>query len=255
MPVLAVVHSNQQLRASLRRGLPSPHVKVIGCRTTARVDRLLAAEVVDGIVFDVVRGDRRWFYDTLKNFPMVPGFAASAFRPDDGPLIGECLTAGADILVEGVDDAAAGELVGARSAGAIRWMHVADAPRLLRLREPVQLRVWSEIMGRAGDRLTTGELARVMGRSREHLSREFAAGGAPNLKRAIDLGRLICAADLLANPAYSISNVAAILRFASASHMGGCAQRLAGTTPAKLAELGPRGVLARFLKGRTRSRI
>ena len=59
--------------------------------------------------------------------------------------------------------------------------------------------------------------------SREHLSRQFAAGGAPNLKRVIDLTRVACAAQLLANPGYTIPIVVRLLHFASSSHLSGTA--------------------------------
>jgi AraC-like DNA-binding protein len=91
--------------------------------------------------------------------------------------------------------------------------------------------------------------------TREHLSRQFAAGGAPNLKRVIDLVRTACAADLLANPGYTVGNVARILAYASASHLAGAARRVAGASTQELRSLGPRGVLAAFIKGRTRSRL
>jgi len=91
--------------------------------------------------------------------------------------------------------------------------------------------------------------------TREHLSREFGAGGAPNLKRVIDLARAACAADLLGNPGYSVQCVVRILGYASPSHLAGTARRVAGATPMELRELGPQGVLTRFLRGRTRSRV
>src|SRR5437667_321251 len=91
--------------------------------------------------------------------------------------------------------------------------------------------------------------------TRWHLSREVGAGGAPNLKRVIDLARTACAADLLGNPGYTVRAVVHILGYASTSHLAGAARRVAGTTPQELRAVGPRGVLARFLRGRTRSRV
>jgi len=46
-----------------------------------------------------------------------------------------------------------------------------------------------------------------------------------------------------------------ILGYASPSHLAGAARRVAGASPQELREAGPRGVLQRFLRGRTRSRI
>src|SRR5207249_2237213 len=90
-------------------------------------------------------------------FPRIPMFALSTFRSDDGALLVSCHAAGfAGILVDGVDNAVAGECVAARTA---------------------------------------------------QMARREAA------------------------------------------------RRVAGATPQELAQVGPRGVLLRFLRGRTRSRI
>ena len=64
---------------------------------------------------------------------------------------------------------------------------LADAPRLLRLTEPLQRQAWDILVARCGAAGAHAALARRLGVSREHLSRQFGAGGAPNLKRVIDL--------------------------------------------------------------------
>jgi AraC-like DNA-binding protein len=159
------------------------------------------------------------------------------------------------VLVEGVDNAVAGEWVAARTAQVARREALADAPRLLRLTDRLQLAAWEEVLRRVGLPTQTGQLAAALRVSREHLSREFGAGGAPNLKRVIDLARAACAADLLGNPGYSVRTVVRILGYASPSHLAGAARRVAGATLQELRGVGPRGVLVRFLKGRTRSRV
>src|SRR5262249_19201628 len=190
------------------------------------------------------------------SYPGIPMFAFSAFGPDDGVLIDSCRDAGlAGVLVEGVDDAAAGEWIAFRTASQARRAALAEAPRLLRLTEPIQRKVWEEVLGRPSARLRTRDVARALGQTREHVSREFAAGGAPNRKRVIDLVCIACAADLLANPGYDVSTVARILGFASASHLSGSSRRVTGATPGELGKLGPKAVLGRFLRGRTRSRL
>jgi len=177
-------------------------------------------------------------------------------RPDDGALLASCRDAGfTGVLVEGVDNAVAGEWIAARTAQVARRLALADAPRLLRLTDRLQLAAWEEVLRRAGTPTKTGDVAQALRVTREHLSREFGAGGAPNLKRVIDLARASCAADLLGNPGYSVRCVVRILGYASPSHLAGAARRVAGATPAELRELGPRGVLTRFLRGRTRSRV
>jgi AraC-like DNA-binding protein len=183
-------------------------------------------------------------------------YALSAVRPDDGPLLASCQKAGfTGVLVEGVDNAVAGEWIAARTAQVARRAALADAPRLLRLTDRLQLAAWDEVLRRAGAPTKTGHVAQALRVTREHLSREFGAGGAPNLKRVIDLARTACAADLLGNPGYTIRVVVRILGYASPSHLAGAARRVAGVTPHELRELGARGVLTRFLRGRTRSRV
>ncbi len=256
MSVLAVVHRNAPLSTSLRRGLADPYVRVVTCRTRKRVETLLATDVVDSIVVDVLHNPLDWLANIADRFPRIPLFAYSAFRPDDGRLLSACFEVGVRaVLVERVDDPVAGEIVSRFGASRVRKQLVTDAPRLLRLTEAIQLRAWHEALGRVGSLVTTADIAQSLRVSREHLSREFGAGGAPNLKRVIDLARIICAADLLQNPGYSVSTVAAILHFASSSHLASSARRVTGTTPAQLPGLGPRGVLAHFLRGRTRSRL
>jgi AraC-like DNA-binding protein len=159
------------------------------------------------------------------------------------------------VLVDGVDNAVAGDLVVRHSAGTDRRRALADAPRLLRLAEPLQRDVWRYLLERVDRPARTGAIARTLGCSREHLSRQFGAGGAPNLKRVIDLTRVACAASLLRNPGYNAGTVARILRFATASHLSATARRIAGVSTRGLGPLGPRGVLAHFAKGKTRSRI
>ena len=256
MPVVAVLGTDRGLRSTLRAGLPAD-VRVRSCRSTERLERVLAQTLVDAVILRA-RGDD-WLEpvaDLRQRFPRIPVFGYGPFRADDGARLAAATQAGVHaLLVEGVDEPVLGDLVSAGAASRTRARELADAPRLLRLNETLQQRVWELALARAGSRLTTSDLARAVGASREHLSREFAAGGAPNLKRVIDLTRVSCAADLLGNPGYTVRTCAAILAFASPGHLSGASRRIAGVPPGELGRLGPRGVLGRFLRGRTRSRI
>ncbi len=256
MAVIPMVHRNAGVRAALRRGLPRPGPRLVTCTSAQKVRRVLGEALVDAIVLDVRGGLVTAAFQLAELYPRIPIFAFSAFGPDDGRLLAACAAAGfRGMLVDGVDDAVSGELVASHSASAVRRAALDRAPELLRLTEPVQRRVWEEVLGRAGMRTTATELAEVLGVTREHLSREFAGGGAPNLKRVIDLVRLVCAADLLANPGYTVSAVARVLGYSSASHLGTSAQRLVGVRASALSPLGALGIVKRFLFGRTRSRL
>jgi AraC-like DNA-binding protein len=255
IPVVPVYLQRREARRALVRGYPRRLGLVRCCPSPQAVQRLLAARLVDAVVVDVKAGPELWL-EMPRRYPRIPLFALSAFRPEDGKLVADCQRAGfAGVLIEPVDHAVAAEWVARRTAQQARRRALADAPRLLRLKEPLQLRVWEEVWRRVAEPTKTADLARVLRVTREHLSREFAAGGAPNLKRVIDLVRTACAADLLGNPAYTVGSVARILGYASPSHLAGAARRVAGASPVELRVLGPRGVLAAFLKGRTRSRL
>jgi AraC-like DNA-binding protein len=259
-PVIPVFHPRREARRAVQQGYPrgTGVGSVRLCRSLAAVERLLHSRLVDAVVLDVkAAGPPEVALALPGRFPRIPMYVLSAFRPDDGTLLAACQAAGfAGLLVEGVDNAIAGEWVVAHTAQVARRDALTDAPRLLRLTDRLQLAAWDEVLRRVAVPTRTAHIAQTLHVTREHLSREFAAGGAPNLKRVIDLARAACAADLLGNPGYTVGAVVRILGYASSSHLAGAARRVAGATPQELRDLGPRGVLGRFLKeGRTRSRI
>lgn len=254
-PLLAVLLPSAKARAALRRGLPRGRARLLSCRAPAQLERAVARALTDAVVVDARAGGSRELLARCRAaWPLVPRFAYAAFRPDDAELLADCVGADARPIVEGVEDAVAGELILPLTASAARERALAAAPRLLRLREPLQVRAWAEVLRRAGGPVRAADIARSLKVSREHLSRQFGAGGAPNLKRVIDLAKTVTAADLLANPGYTVRAAARILGFSSASHLAGAARRVAGVTAAALPRLGPAGVLAEFVRGRTRSR-
>lgn len=252
--MVAVWHPRGEVRRAVQRGYPRSAGAVRLCRTPQAVNRLLEQRLVDAVVLDV-KGAPEAGLSFPRRFPRIPVFGYSAFRPEDGPLVAACHAAGfAGVLLESVDNAVAGEWIARRTAQQSRQAALADAPRLLRLTDPLQLAAWREVWRRVALPTKTAHVAAALRITREHLSRQFGAGGAPNLKRVIDLVRVACAADLLANPGYNVAVVARVLGYASPSHLATAARRVAGAVPHDLKGLGLRGVLGAFLRGRTRSR-
>ena len=227
----------------------------MSCRGFANLRRLLESRLVDAVVLALTPALLPDLTELRRQLPGVPVVAYAPFRPDDGELLLACRKHAVPVAVEGVDDAVVGEMVIRVSVTAERRRALADAPRMLRLTEPLQRSAWSVLLGEVERPLRTSELARRLDVSREHLSRQFGAGGAPNLKRVIDLTRIACAAQLLANPGYSIPTVVRLLHFASSSHLSGTARRIANVPTSGLGGLGPRGVLQAFARGNTRSRV
>lgn len=254
MAAVAAVLESRTALAALRRTLPRGGPGLVTCRGLAKLRRVLESRLVDAVVLAPTPTLLPELAELRGRLPGVPVVAYAAFRPDDGELLLACRRHAMPVAVEGVDDAVVGDMVTRSSVTAQRRRALADAPRLLRLTEPLQRSAWSVLLGEVERPLRTSELARRLDVSREHLSRQFGAGGAPNLKRVIDLTRIACAAQLLANPGYTIPIVVRLLHFASSSHLSGTARRIANVPTSGLGPLGPRGVLQAFARGNTRSR-
>lgn len=247
----------ERVRASLKAAFPRRRCRLVLPRNAADFDAAFHADLVDAALVDVASGheDTWTIAGRAPDFPSAPFFGITSLRGGEGPAVAQCAALGfADVLVEGVDEAAARELVTGRGF----TTRFADALRVppagLALGTGVQVRAWEYIVAHAGRRVRTGALARRIGVTREHLSRTFAADGAPNLKRVIDLVRLLAAAELAKNPGYDIRDVAAVLDFASSSHLSSTAQRVVGIKPASLSRLRSTDLILRFTRGHGRSR-
>ncbi len=253
--IAALMESRAGLQA-LRRTLPKGGPGVVSCRGPAALRRLLEIRLIDAVVLSPNGALIPELAELRATLPGVPVVAYAAFRPDDGELLLACRKhAVASVAVEGVDDAVVGDMVARVSLTAERRRALAEAPRMLRLTESLQRAAWDLLLGAVERPIRTTDLARQLRVSREHLSRQFGAGGAPNLKRVIDLTRIACASQLLSNPGYTIPLVVRLLHFASSSHLSGTARRIANVSTSGLGALGPRGVLQAFVKGNTRSRM
>lgn len=256
MPAVPALTDGRAALAALKRALPRGAGAVVACRTLDQVRGVLARRLVEAVVVSPRLVSLAALQELARDFPAVPIVCYTAFRPDDGELLfAVARTLRAPVAVEGIDDALLGGLLQRVGATAERRRALADAPRILRLRSARQVEVWQLILSLAHGPIRSATLARRLQMSREHLSREFALEAAPNLKRVIDLARVATAAHLLQNPGCDAPQVARLLGFASPSHLGTTAKRVAGATNGGLAALGPKGVLHAFAKGRTRSRV
>lgn len=189
------------------------------------------------------------------SYPKIPVVVFGPFRSDDAQLLlsWHRLEVAA-VAIEGVDDPVVGELVMRHTVSARRRLSLTDAPRMLRLTEPLQHAAWELLVAGPGRPPRTIQIARSLGLSREHLSRQFGAGGAPNLKRVADLLTVLSAVSLLGNPAYSVAGVARLLGFSTPSHLRAVIRRIAGVPVAEAVRLPDREILTRFARGGARSR-
>ncbi len=254
--MVATLLESRAAALALRRSLPKGGPGIVSCRTIARLQRTLESRLVDAIVLAPHAGLMEAVAELRRSFPAIPLVAYAPFRADDGELLVDCeRQAVSAFAIEGVDDPVVGDLVLRHSVTTVRRQALREGPRMLRLAEPLQRRAWDYLVREVEHPVRTLSLARHLDVSREHLSRQFGAGGAPNLKRVIDLTRVACAAQLLQNPGYRITTVVRLLHFASSSHLAGTVRRIASVAPSALGGLGPRGVLVAFARGNTRSRM
>lgn len=256
-PSILVFAPRERTRELAREAFPRRRWRLLVTRTLDDFAPAFHDELIDAAIVDIGGAqEETWRAAALaREFPSVPFFALSTLRPAEGPALAQCSALEfADVLVETVDEDAIRELV-ARQAFTTRFARaLSTPPAALGLSSDLQLGAWQYMVMHAGRPVRTAPLAQALGVTREHLSRSFSAGGAPNLKRIIDLVRLIAAAELSKNPGYDTRDVAHILSFASSSHLSSTAQRIADTRPASLARLRTIDLVERFTRGNARSR-
>jgi AraC-like DNA-binding protein len=256
-PLVVVFTNRERARALLRGAFPRRRARLIMTRTPDELDSAFRTALVDAAIVDLAGAhEDTWRAAGLaREFPSIPFFGLTALRAAEAPALAQCAALDfADVLVESVDDAVARDLV-LRHAFSTRFTSaLAEPPGALGLDTQLQRAAWRCIVAWSGRPVRTQLLADAIGVTREHLSRTFAASGAPNLKRVIDLVRLIAAAELAKNPGYDVRDVAAVLDFASSSHLSSTAQRVVGTKPASLSRLRAVDLVDRFTRGHGRSR-
>lgn len=257
IPCIVALVLRDRARAALRIAFPRRRARLLLARSGEELGTIMRTTLVDGVIVDLgSSGDEANHGLALaREFPSIPFVGIAPLRGADGPLLCDAAKHEfADVVTEGVDDGVLRALMGpvmfsTRFASALR-----EPPPALGLDAPLQRLAWRNVISHGGRPLRTGDLAAALGVTREHLSRSFAAAGAPNLKRVIDLVRLLAAAELSKNPGYDVRDVARVLGFASASHLSSTSQRIVGTKPASLARLRAIDIVDRFSQGRGRSR-
>ena len=256
-PVIVLHATRERARAVARAAFPRRRARLLMAKTPEELENTFRSSLVDAAIIDLASaGEETWRAARLaREFPSVPFFGLTTLRASESPALAQCAALDfADVLVESVDDTVLRNLV-IRQAFSTRFaVALSEPPEALALSTPLQQQAWRCIVGWAGRPVRTQLLADSLKVTREHLSRTFAAEGAPNLKRVIDLVRLISAAELAKNPGYDVRDVAEVLDFASSSHLSSTAQRIVGTKPTSLARLRAVDLVERFTRGHGRSR-
>lgn len=261
LPATALVAcgTRDRSRDLIRRAFPKRKGRLTFVRSRDELLATLHGTMVDAVVVDLAQpADDLWAAAALaREFPSIPFFALGALRPADLPTISRlCAELDvADCLSEGVDDGLLRELV-LPSTFTVRFATALQgADERLGLTSELQRRAWRLVVAQGGRVVRTEAIAGALGLTREHLSRRFALDDAPNLKRVIDLVRLLAASELAKNPGFDLPDISRVLGFASASHLSATCARLMGVKSGSLARLRPTDLMDRFAKqGRFRSR-
>lgn len=279
LPTLLSYTPRERARAFVRGAFPKRKWKIIAVRDALEFRNTIRRTLIDAALVDIGSpaaatsaggemtgslaaqaaaspSDDTWKIAALAHeFPTAPFFGITPLRTTDAPAVARCAALEfCDILADGMDDSVARDLVAPRTFSSRFTSALSDPPPSLGLKTEMQLATWRYILAAAGRPVRTALLAKDVGVSREHLSRHFSSPGAPNLKRVIDLVRMIGAAELAKNPGLDVRDIARILGFASSSHLAVTAQRVLGTRPASLSRLRTVDLIERFTQGRTRSR-
>lgn len=249
-PLVVAYTPRERTRAWVKRliGRPAGHLTMP--KTVTDFASAFRRDLVDAALVDIAAAPEADEAAALAHeYPSVAFIGITSFRPSDGPAIARCADFDfAEVLVEGVDGAIARDVVAARGFTR-RFADALDQPpAALSLGSALHLATWRFIVARAGRPIRTARLAASLGLTREHLSRSFGTGGAPTLKRLIDLVRLLSAAELAKNPGYDVADVARILGFSSSAHLSLTAQRLIGRRASSLAAMRGVDVIDRFTR-------
>ncbi|HXC26248.1 MAG TPA: AraC family transcriptional regulator [Gemmatimonadaceae bacterium] len=256
-PCILIYAARERARTFARTAFPRRKAKTVVVKSVEEFDHAIRRELIDAAIVDLgAPTDDSWVIaGRAQDFPSTAFFGLVPARAGDTPTIAKCAQLEfADVLAEHIDEEVARELVGpyTYTTRFARALH--EPPPSIGLVTETQRKTWEAIIQHGGRPVTTRELASTIGVTREHLSRNFAQGRGANLKRVIDLVRLISAAELSKNPGYDVRDVAAVLGFASSSHLAVTTQRIASTRPASLSGLRTVDLIERFTQGRTRSR-
>lgn len=248
-----VLLRRERARTMVRNAFPRRRAHLVSVRNAADLETHLLRDLFDAVILDSGAGDdTQRIIGRADEFSSIPFFLVTTFFPVDAPVLARAVESGVcGLLVEGVDDTAVRDLV-ANHAFSTRFEKAFQSPPAsLHLETPLQLAVWQSLIRRAGRPVRTEQLASELKVSREHLSRSFAVGDAPTLKRIIDLVRVLAAAELSKNAGFDVRDVASVLGYASSSHLSSTTQRLVGARASSLSRLRATDLLQRFNRHQT----
>lgn len=232
--------------------MPRGRTSITVVRDADAIDRHLQHALVDVIVVDLLPATPvssvSWrAIEYALRHPPIPVAALVAPRALDAPLVARLHDAGVStVLLDGIDDAILRVLLQPlllTSRFVSRADVLLDAHRV----GPLAEAVWRTGVSHMGKLSSVETLARLLGMSREHLTRTLRAGGAPGPKQLLDLVRLLVVQTQL-TAGVPVALAAARLGFSSVSHLARSARAAVGVTPRHWPGLTPEALIAAGLR-------
>jgi AraC-like DNA-binding protein len=250
-PVVVAFAPRDHTRTRIRASLVRIHRRGVLVRTEKDFSNAFRTHFVNTALVELAAdGDGHGAAELAREYPSVPFIAITPFRPVDAPAIARCAELDfADVLADGTDDGLLTHALLAHGFSARFAAALHTPPRPLKLTSPLQLAAWRTTIAHAGRPIGTAEIARALGVTREHLSRTFSGGGAPTLKRVLDLVRLLAAGELAKNPGYDLAAVARLVGFASSAKLSAAVLRLVRAQASALSALRATDLIERFARG------
>ncbi len=252
MPAVAALLERRPAILALRKALPKGEWPLFTARSPSHLATLLHHHCFDAIIIgqDAARGP---VFDTLRHgFPAIPIILYVPARSDDSELLRRMHRERvAALAIEGIDEPVLPRMLSRHGLTARRLADLLPLAPRLDLTDDLQRKVWQLIIVNAPHRIDTAWIAGEFDVRRETLSRRFASGGAPSLKRAIDAVRLVAVAQLLRNPGYNVDDAARLLDFSSVSLLQQMARRTFGVSARRVASMEVAHAMMRLAQGVT----
>jgi len=253
MAAVAALLERRPAILALRKALPRADWPLFTARSPSHLATLIQHHCFDAIIIghDAARGP---VLDALRrDFPAIPLVLYVPARSDDADLLRRMHRERvAALAIEGMDEPVLPRFLARHGLTGRRLADLMPLAEQLDLTDELQREVWRLIIIDAPYRLETQWLADQFELRRETLSRRFAAGGAPSLKRAIDAARLAAVAQLLGNPGYRVEDAARLLGFSSISLLQQTARRTLGVSAREVATLEVGKIAEALVAGRGR---
>ena len=251
MAAVAALLERRPAILALRKALPRDEWPLFTARSPSHLATLLHHHLFDAIILghDAARGP---VLDALRrDFPVIPLLLYMPARSDDADLLRRMHRERvAAIAIEGLDEPVLPRTLARHGLTARRLADLLPLARRLDLTDDLQREAWELIVTDAPLGIDTQWLAEAFDLRRETLSRRFAAGGAPSLKRAIDAARLVAVAQVLGNPGYRVDDAARLLGFSSVSLLQQTARRTFGVSARDVATIDAKRIGDLLMEGR-----